>query len=238
MKKTIILIFNLLWSLYLTSQSCIPTSIVFSNQAQVDAFPSQYPGCQHILGNVGITGTVQNLDSLNQIQSIGGSLSILNVNNLNSIDGLSNLDSIGGSLLVKNTSINSFIPFQNISHVGQNIKFEINYNDPIYPTFQYIEKINGDIFLQGFNNNISVSIFPNLDSLNNLSITSFKLGLGSFASLLKVKNTLYLGSCSILPSFNNLVTVDGVLNLSFNSFYTISGFQNLAMVGSYLYIGS
>ncbi|MFZ1704852.1 MAG: hypothetical protein WAT79_10940, partial [Saprospiraceae bacterium] len=40
----------------LLSQNCIPIAIVFSTQSEVDNFPTNYPGCTTIDGNVGITG--------------------------------------------------------------------------------------------------------------------------------------------------------------------------------------
>ena len=53
-------------------------AIVFSTQARVDSFPSDYPGCTLITGSVGITGSVTHLDSLQEITQIGGGVQILN----------------------------------------------------------------------------------------------------------------------------------------------------------------
>ena len=60
------------------SQNCIPSVIVFTTQAQVDNFPSDYPGCTMIDGNVGVTGDIiTNLDSLSQLTKVGGSIQII-----------------------------------------------------------------------------------------------------------------------------------------------------------------
>ena len=60
---------------FANSQNCIPVAIVFTTQAQVDAFPTDYPGCSIIDGNVGITGDdITNLNGLSQITQINGSL--------------------------------------------------------------------------------------------------------------------------------------------------------------------
>jgi hypothetical protein len=230
MKKTFFLLLNLFFGLYLSGQNCVPVAIVFSNQAQVDAFPSQYPGCKRILGNVGITGSVVNLDSLIRIESIVGSLSILDAS-ISSINGLSNIDSIGGSLIVERNYINSFLPLQNVLHIGQNIVFQNNSNITAFPTFQFIEKIGGSLTMR-YSGSSSAVLFPNLDSLSTLYITSFSMQQGSFPTLQKVRENLVITHNDILPSFNNLQFVGRDFQLSKlgSSISQISGFNSLHTV--------
>ena len=88
------------------AQNCIPIAIVFTTQAQVDAFPTDYPGCTIIDGNVGITGNnITNIDSLIQITKINGSLQILNADGLNNLDGFENLTHILGSLILTRCAV-------------------------------------------------------------------------------------------------------------------------------------
>jgi len=84
------------------SQNCIPTAIIFTTQQQVDNFPSDYLGCTIIDGSVGISGSVNNLDSLINITQIGGNVLISNVSTLNDISGLSNVTKISGFLTFEN----------------------------------------------------------------------------------------------------------------------------------------
>ncbi|MDZ4707091.1 MAG: T9SS type A sorting domain-containing protein [Saprospiraceae bacterium] len=75
--------------------SCVESGIVFSSQEQVDHFPTDYPGCNRILGDVTIAGPdIENLDSLIQLQYINGTFSIFSNTILTSMDGLSNLKSV------------------------------------------------------------------------------------------------------------------------------------------------
>ncbi|MFZ1703798.1 MAG: hypothetical protein WAT79_05600, partial [Saprospiraceae bacterium] len=68
----------------------IPIAIVFSTQSEVDNFPTNYPGCTTIDGNVGITGNnITNLNGLSQITQIGGSLQFLNSNSLSTLTAYS-----------------------------------------------------------------------------------------------------------------------------------------------------
>ena len=97
MKKSLTpIIFCLMMAITVYGQHCIPSAIVFTTQVQVDNFPTDYPGCTIIDGNVGITGNdITNLDGLTQITQIGGSVQIINMNSLNNIDGLNSLTHIG-----------------------------------------------------------------------------------------------------------------------------------------------
>ena len=87
-------------SLQTRAQGCLPNGIAFSTQSEVNAFPGNYPGCSEILGGVFIDGAdIVSLDSLSQIEKIGGQLLIGYSNrSLKSLKGLNNLTWVGGSL--------------------------------------------------------------------------------------------------------------------------------------------
>lgn len=71
MKKitfTLLLSFSCCW----LAAQC-PTDVIFSAQAQIDAFPLNYPGCKNIEGDVLILGDdIQTLASLTGLESIEG----------------------------------------------------------------------------------------------------------------------------------------------------------------------
>jgi hypothetical protein len=77
------------------SQGCLPDGILFSSQAAIDNFQTNYPDCTEIQGNVAIDGEdITNLNGLNGIISIGGQLRIENNPLLIDLTGLENLTSI------------------------------------------------------------------------------------------------------------------------------------------------
>ena len=99
MKKSlhiVLLLFAI--SSFSIAQSCLPNGITFTSQQQIDDFPSNYPGCTDIEGDVTIEeandGDIINLDSLIQIFSVGGSLEIKSNSELISLHGLNNLNNI------------------------------------------------------------------------------------------------------------------------------------------------
>ena len=54
---------------------CLPEGITFTSQAQVDGFPSDFPGCTMIGGDVLIEGgDITHLDSLHALEDMEGYL--------------------------------------------------------------------------------------------------------------------------------------------------------------------
>ena len=122
MKKTFLFIpiFLLLSFFSVYSQTCIPSVIVFTTQAEVDNFPIDHPGCTEILGNVGITGSdITNLDALTQVTEIGGHL-VVEASSLTDISGLFNLTQLGGDLTINTTLSGTSIAFNALDTIDGN----------------------------------------------------------------------------------------------------------------------
>jgi len=82
------------------AQTCLPNGIAFYSQAEIDNFPTDYPGCTEILGGLTIVGdsnglilmansSLLNLDGLSSINAVFNGLVILENALLNDITGLS-----------------------------------------------------------------------------------------------------------------------------------------------------
>ena len=104
---------------------------VLSSQFDVDHFPVVFPGCTDILTSISIYGDdIVNLDSLDMITSIGGSLSINSNYALTSLAGLENVTTIGGSLSIeRNAALTSLSGLENVTVIG-GVLF-INGNDAL-----------------------------------------------------------------------------------------------------------
>ena len=97
----IILLAGLLLSFNASSQGCLPNGIIFTTQNQIDSFPINFPGCTEIEGDVEISWSdINSLNGLNQVNSIGGSLSIRSNPMLANLFGLDNLTSLGEHLII------------------------------------------------------------------------------------------------------------------------------------------
>lgn len=98
MKKHLQLLAFTFFLLRLTAQAqtcgVIHQTITLNTQAQVDAFPTTYPGCTRLLGELRVEGNnIVNLNGLSNIQLVDQSIWILNAPLLTNLNGLSNLKS-------------------------------------------------------------------------------------------------------------------------------------------------
>ncbi len=107
-----------------SSQPCLPEGIMFTTQAQIDNFQTNYPDCSVIEGWVtifdGHSGdNITNLTGLNVLTSIGGDFIIEANDSLNNLTGLGGLTSIGGSFeILHNYSLSSLTALENLSSIG------------------------------------------------------------------------------------------------------------------------
>ena len=235
--KLIIVSYLCLITYFNNAQNCIPVAIVFTTQAQVDAFPNDYPGCTIIDGNVGITGNdITNIDSLSQITKINGSLQILNANGLTNLDGFVNITSINGNLKISfNQSIFNIGIFNSIITIGG---IEITNNSSLFDinTFNSLVQIEGDLLIEGNNNLAEFDCFSSLTFINGdvrLNIPNVN-NLNNFNTLTTINGNITLfGFDSILnfTSFNALIDVGGELNLNFPNVTVFDGFNALIEIG-------
>lgn len=104
------------------SSFCLPEGITFSTQSEIENFHTNYPYCEHIEGDVAISGNlINNLLGLNALNSIAGNLSISDNTNITNLTGLNNLSSIGEELIISNN--NSLVSLSGIDNINS---FSIN----------------------------------------------------------------------------------------------------------------
>ncbi|MEE4258450.1 MAG: T9SS type A sorting domain-containing protein [Bacteroidales bacterium] len=106
---------------------CLPEGITFTTQAQIDSFAINYPTCAEIEGDVWIgvlpETDITNLNGLNVLNSIGGSLEIAFNKDLTNLTGLDNLTSIGGDLKIgSNNALVSLTGLERLTSIGGNLE--------------------------------------------------------------------------------------------------------------------
>lgn len=119
MKHLPFLLISLFFLQNASAQSCLPGGITFTDQSQINAFPSMNPGCKQILGPVNVQGAnITGLDSLYNIERIDGDLLITANDNLTGLQGLNNLTTVGLAMRVQNNPLlNSLDGLNNLSAV-------------------------------------------------------------------------------------------------------------------------
>jgi hypothetical protein len=177
-----------------TEDACLPQGITFNTQAQIDNFPTNYPNCTEIEGNVTIWGTdITNLNGLEGLTSIGGSLTIMGSPCLKSLNGLNNLITIGFSCDISyNDSLTSLTGLESLTSIALFLKI---WRNEVLTNMQGLDNLN--------------YIGSNLNVHGNSSLTSFE-GLENLASVVGLE---------IIGNYA-LTSLSGLENLTYIGWYT------------------
>jgi len=206
-------------SIFSVQAQCPAAALTLSSQAEVNSFPSDYPGCTVLPVSLTISGgDIANLNALSVLTSLSGTSSLELVDNpaLTSISGLSNLTSIGGSLAISNNdALTNLSGFGSLASIGFSLNVEGN---------QVLTTLGGL-------SNVS-SLGGDLDVEFNPSLTSFGGGLNNIPSLggiLQINNN---GAMTTLNGLNALTSVGQYLFISSNGALTsVNGLSSLSSVG-------
>lgn len=170
---------------------CLPFGNYYlQSQADIDNFQTNYPDCTELEGITSISGDdITNVDGLNQLTSILGTLKISYNNNLTNLSGLSNLNAIAWNFYMEtNPNLESLMGLNNLATIGGG--FEINVN-------------NGLTSLVGLENLASVARL----SINGNEHLTDLTGLGNINT---ISGLLYIGYGNSLTS---LIGLDSMLSV-------------------------
>ena len=244
--KNKILFVIVLFTSNLYAQTCLPGGITFQFQSEINAFPSLYPLCTTIEGDVTIDASTQfsifNLDSLYTIESIQGNLKI-HTNNISDLEGLQALTSIAGQLTISyNNNLQNLTGLNALSNIGAD--FIITNNNKLVNLIglENLNSIGGDFVVTDNDDFITPQALNNLEQIGgNLHIES------DFAQqIVGLENLRFIGGDFIhsdgftpklinFDGFENLDTIIGSLVIQ-SSFYleNLLGFDNLKYIGGHL----
>ncbi|MEZ5082592.1 MAG: T9SS type A sorting domain-containing protein [Bacteroidales bacterium] len=205
------------------SQPCLPEGITFYTQEQIDNFQTNYPGCTEIEGDVKIGeyggSDITNLNGLNVLTSIGGSLHIGFIgmyvtywNNplLGSLTGLENLTSIGENLwIMDNDLLIDLTGLEALTSIDGFLK--IIFND-VLNSLTGLDNVQAetisDLFIQG---NSSLSTCEVLSICNYLADPNGEIEIGNNAP-----------GCNSPEEVDSLCNPVSVQDLRIENIFTIS----------------
>ena len=175
----------------LSSQTCLPNGIQLLTQQAIDDFPSNFPDCTEIGGNVYIsTSDIQNLDGLSQVTAIGGYLYFADCSNLNDISGLANLTTIAGYLSFSYChQLHNLNGLNKLEAVGGFLDFRYNDNLENLEGLENLESVGGSFNLFGN---------PILEAI----------------SALNIEGTLRFLSIAACPKLSNLHGLEGITEVT------------------------
>ncbi|GAB3497488.1 hypothetical protein GCM10027341_17660 [Spirosoma knui] len=217
--------------------------IDLTSQAQVDAFP---PGCTVIPRGLNITGAdITSLKSLSAVQTAGGLL--INDNpKLVNLTGLDNLTSVGGSLSIANNPIlTSIASLSALTQVAENLDFGGNTQLANLTGLNSLTSIGNSLIIT------SNPVLTNLNSLSAVTQLNGELQIvnnAQLANLIGLNNLTSIGgsvyiqrnlTLTSLTGLGALTQIGGELQVVNNDhLINLSGLSQLTRVSGRLYIES
>ena len=222
------------------AQDCPSDSLTISNQIELEQFLTDYPDCNRINATLSLTG-VSDLTPLMNIDSIFGSLTIIECNNLESLQGLNGLMYIEHNLIILNNErLTDIGALNQLTHTGN------EFGTQQYDCSIVIANNNGLEDITGFENLIETGLngicitsninlneitgFNNIESTRALTITSNQnltkisgfqdlqeIGLPFASSSLSFENELSLGNSRTLNDISGLSNLRKVRVLRVNN---------------------
>jgi hypothetical protein len=235
MKKAYSLFVALILVSALAAQPCLPEGITFSVQSQIDSFQTNYPNCTEIEGEVNIIGDdITNLNGLNVLTAIEGSLKIDQAECLYNLVGLHNLTYIGGDCEFHLLCLNTLLGLNNLTLIAGDLIFNNIFCLPNFEGLNSLTTIGGNFLVY---DNYQLTTFLGLDNLTSVGGIVEFLGNPSLISLNGLENLtivgdllaiLYNDSLTSLYGLENIIT-DSLLGLSIheNSLLSICDLDNI-----------
>jgi len=211
--RQLIFFFSLLFSVIHSvnaQSSCLLEGISFYNQAQIDDFPSMYPGCAVIEGYVNIdTRNASNVDSLIQITLIQGDLQ-MSENNITDLTGFANLTGIYGNAWFSENSFSSFHGMDSLGFVGGTLGISESYGLDSLDGLQNLTLIGGDLDLEDNSNLVTIDALSGLDSLGGSLLLEDLPRLQHLDALLG-RETIY--GALVVDGLDSLLNLNGLLSI-------------------------
>ncbi|MBK8699747.1 MAG: T9SS type A sorting domain-containing protein [Saprospiraceae bacterium] len=167
--------------------ACPTGNITFTSQAQIDAFPGNFPGCTTISGNVSVDGA-----------------------GINNINGLAGLTNITGMLEIKNSGISDINPLSSLTYVGGPLRLRSNASLANINGLSNLTYVGGELELW------FLPLLTNVNPLSNLTYIGFHVGILSniaLNSLQGLQNVTHVNGTLLIQQNNALTSLDGLQNM-------------------------
>jgi len=228
-----------------SAQDCTPAGIALVSQAEIDNFQSNHGPCDHVTGELRITGEdISSLSGLSGLVRVGGNgLQISNNSALESLDGLESLHTVLGEFTIQDNpvlkNIDGLSALTTVTLDGvSSIRIQRNASLANLDGLSSLSDVPGGLIihlndalsdLSGLSNLTHVGTWlhiaanPTLTDLNGLQ------GLKTVGALGIINNA----SLVDLSGLSNLETVQGIFEISWNHMLThLNGLSSLTHVGS------
>ncbi|MFK7806742.1 MAG: T9SS type A sorting domain-containing protein [Saprospiraceae bacterium] len=229
------------------SQCPTEDNLELLTQEQINNILNEYPNCTNYSGDItlDISSTSQNvyLNGLQNLISIGGSLTINYCNSLYNLNSLENLTSVGGDLIIEyNPNIQNIEGLESLSTIGGNLSIRHNTNLKNLNGLENLNQIGGGLSIYGNNDLENLNSLVNISTLQYLgiSLNHSLLTLNGINSLISIEGDFLLRNNNELEeitALSNLEVVNGDLWIRDNdNLQTLVGLENMTSVSEGLWI--
>jgi hypothetical protein len=178
------------WCILLSAQPCNSVNVSLINQSDVDGFLTQNGTCTEIAGSLVIGNNIENLDGLENIQKIGGYLSLSNADKLQNIRGLAGLQEVGEWIRIQNNPLLESLD-----------------------GLQNLQKVRGDFFY--ISDNLYVKTLVGLSGLDSIKGIFQVWDMDSLTEIKHLSGLKYIGGdCSVFKN-DRLLNMTGLDSLTY-----------------------
>lgn len=199
--------------LVLRAVAC-PTSLNLTSQLAIDNFATTYPSCASISGTVYIAedvGPITSLRGLSNLTSVG-TLLIVRTSGLSNLAGLENLVTVGGTLsLSNNLSLVSLSGMDNLTEVQGDLSM---YNHPLLSDISALDKlenIEGGFY---FVRNSAMTDLSGLGKLQSIGELYYLYDNDALAAITGFNSLNTIGDYLYIWEHERLLAVKGLQQLS------------------------
>lgn len=227
---------------HLFAQSCLPDRIVFSTQEDIDNFALDYAGCTQISGDIIIGSKLQptaikNLNGLNSITYIEGSLTIEDNDSLKNLIGLENIHTINGGLTIQfNYLLNSLYGLRNLTALGEDLAISVNDSLPDLTGLEGLSVINGNVVIDNNDGLINLTGLNNLTNIDGDFYIQYNdklfnlVGLENLTNIQESLQVWYNTTLVNIRTFNNLKNVKDLSIIGNYKLLNLDGLNNLSTI--------
>lgn len=232
--------------LFLNAQ-CPEGNVIFTSQADVNTFVSQYPDCENLNGHMTIgLGNVEtditDLSGLSGLSNIPGSILVQKNPNLTSLAGFENLQNVGNRLQFSyNNSLENLSQLNNLNSVHE---IYITYNPLLQDLngLQGLTQLNGNLYIGSNDGLINLNGLDNIQHIGGNLTLAHNYALETcegLENLQTIGQGFYVEGNTALTNFiglNNLQSIVLGLYTGSNGLQNYQGMDNLTYLGGVLLV--
>ncbi len=196
-------------------QACPTGDLTFAWQSEIEAFPTQFPKCTQVSGDLIIQeaepGAIASLSPLKQIAEIAGTLQISDNQALHSLAGLEGLRSVSGIRISSNQALSHVDALMGIGEIELSLRVARNSSLINLAGLSQLTFVGGDLTLTDNDLLVNLEGLQQLQRIGQHLILTSNAGLRDLSGL---EQLAYIGKELLVKDNSNLRSLLGLHHLT------------------------